>query len=53
MRLDADPVQLFKLRGVNFEELIDVNQAVIDVTSTQWGRRKRLDDSALTGLFDF
>ena len=52
-RLDVDPVQLFKLRGVNFEELIDVNQAVLDVTSTQSGRRKRLDDTAFTNLFNF
>ena len=52
-RLDADPAQLFKLRGVNFEELIDVNQAVLDVTSTQSGRRKRLDDTAFTDLFNF
>ena len=52
-RLDADPAQLFKLRGVNFEELIDVNQAVLDVTSTREGRRKRLDDTALNDLFNF
>ena len=52
-RLDADPEQLFKLRGVNFEELIDVNQAVLDVTSTQSGRRKRLEDTAFTDLFNF
>lgn len=52
-RLDADPAQLFKLRGVNFEELIDVNQAVLDVTSTKSGRRKRLDDAAFTDLFNF
>ncbi len=52
-RLDADPAQLFKLRGVKFEELIDVNQAVLDVTSTQSGRRKRLDDEAFTDLFNF
>jgi len=52
-RLDLEPTQLFQLRGVNFEELIDVNQAVLEVTSTQSGRRKRLDDSVLTGLFDF
>ncbi len=52
-RLDADPAQLFKLRGVNFEELIDVNQAVLDVTSTQSGRRKRLDDTVFTDLFNF
>jgi uncharacterized Zn finger protein len=50
-RLDTDPAQLFKLRGVNFEELIDVNQAITEVTSTKAGRRKRLDDSALTDLF--
>ena len=52
-RLDVDPAQLFKLRGVNFEELIDVNQAVFDVTSTTSGRRKRLEDTAFTDLFDF
>ena len=52
-RLDTDPGQLFKLRGVNFEELIDVNQAVLDVTSTKTGRRKRLDDTAFTDLFNF
>lgn len=52
-RLDVDPAQLFKLRGVNFEELIDVNQAVLNVTSTQSGRRKRLDDTVFTDLFNF
>jgi len=52
-RLDADPAQLFKLRGVNFEELIDVNQAVLEVTSTRPGRRKRLDDAVFTDLFNF
>lgn len=52
-RLDTDPAQLFKLRGVSFEELIDVNQAVLDVTSTKSGRRKRLDDAAFTDLFNF
>lgn len=52
-RLDADPAQLFKLRGVNFEELMDVNQAVQEVTSTRSGNRKRLDDADLMGLFDF
>lgn len=52
-RLDADPARLFRLRGVNFEELIDVNQAVLDATSTKSGRRKRLEDTAFTDLFDF
>ncbi len=52
-RLDADPAQLFKLRGVNFEELIDVNQAVLEVTSTRQGKRKRLDDATLDNIFNF
>lgn len=52
-RLDADPAQLFKLRGVNFEELIDVNQAVLEVTSTRQGKRKRLDDAAFDTIFNF
>ncbi len=51
-RLDADPAQLFKLRGVNFEELIDVNQAVLEVTSTGQGKRKRLDDTAFDAIFN-
>jgi uncharacterized Zn finger protein len=51
-RLDDDPAGLFKLRGVNFEELIDVNQAVLEVTSTKLGKRKRLEDTAFTDLFD-
>lgn len=50
-RLDSTPDQLFKLRGVNFEELIDINQAITDVTRATAGRSKRLDDSALTDLF--
>jgi len=50
-RLDSVPEQLFKLRGVNFEELIDVNQAVLDVTKSAQGRRKRLEDSAISDLF--
>ncbi|MFI4918739.1 MAG: hypothetical protein ACHP65_04205 [Legionellales bacterium] len=50
-RLDNDPVQLFKLRGVNFEELIDVNQAISEATSGRAGKRKRLDDSSVSDLF--
>lgn len=50
-RLDADPAQLFKLRGVNFEELIDVEEAITSVTSTTISRRKRMDDDALNDLF--
>lgn len=50
-RLDASPEQLFKLRGVNFEDLIDVNQAVLGVTTSTQSRRKRLDDAAFSDLF--
>ncbi len=50
-RLDAEPVQLFKLRGVNFEELIDVKQAVLEVTTAGKSRRKRLEETALSDLF--
>ena len=50
-RLDADPAQLFTLRGVNFEELIDVNEAITAVTSTTSSRRKRIDDDAFGALF--
>ena len=51
-RLDVDPAQLFKLRGVNFEELIDVEKAITSVTATTTSRRKRIDDDALSDLFD-
>lgn len=50
-RLDADPAQLFTLRGVNFEELIDVNEAITSVTSTTSSRRKRMDDNSFGDLF--
>lgn len=50
-RLDADPAQLFTLRGVNFEELIDVNAAITSVTSTTSSRRKRMDDDSFGDLF--
>ena len=50
-RLDAEPAQLFKLRGVNFEELIDVEGAITSVTSTTTSRRKRMDDDVFGDLF--
>lgn len=50
-RLDNDPAQLFKLRAVNFEELIDVHQAITAATSSKSGRSKHLDDTAMTALF--
>lgn len=50
-RLDAEPAQLFKLRGVNFEELIDVEGAISSVTSTTTSRRKLMDDDVFGDLF--
>ncbi len=51
-RLDGDPAQLFKLRGVNFEELIDLDEAITSVTSTTTSLRKRMDNNdALSDLF--
>ena len=50
-RLDNDPAKLFLLRGVNHEELIDIPSAVIDAT-TKGKSRRRIDDSALSGIFD-
>lgn len=51
-RLDVDPAQLFTLRGVRFEELIDVTHAVTQAITTGQGRRKRLDDHVFADLFN-
>jgi len=51
-RLDADPAALFKLRGVNYEELIDIKQAVVEMTAATVGRRKRLAKDTLSSIFD-
>ncbi len=47
-RLDSDPEMLFKLRGVNHEELVDVSTAVADVTRKSSSRRRL----AATGIGD-
>ena len=36
---------------MNFEELIDVEEAITSVTSATPSRRKRMDDDALSDLF--
>ena len=48
-RLDHAPEQLFLLRGVNHEELIDVSAAIMD--ATQKAKRPRIDDAALSEIF--
>lgn len=47
-RLDSDPEMLFKLRGVNHEELVDVSAAVADATRKSSSRRRL----AATGISD-
>lgn len=50
-RLDNNPQELFLLRGVNHEELIDVSTNVIDETLGR-GTHKRIDDKeSLSELF--
>ena len=41
VRLDTEPELLFKLRGVNHEELIAVDTSINDLTSGKRSRRRR------------
>ena len=50
-RLDHSPHQLFLLRGVEHKELVDVSSAIISATQKSKTTRKRIDDSALAGIF--
>ncbi len=52
-RLDDLPAELFKLRGVDHEEMINIHQVVSDITSTQKGRGNRLSSSEVSGIFNF
>lgn len=51
-RLDQDPAQLFLLRQVNYEELIDISSAVIDATKKSKKKTIHLEDSALSNIFN-
>jgi uncharacterized Zn finger protein len=52
VRLDTQPELLFKLRGVNHEELISVDTAVADLTSGSRSRRRRtLGSDAIGDVF--
>ncbi len=51
VRLESEPAEIFKLRGVNYEELIDISQAVTDIINTQ-GKSKRLSLELLSSVFD-
>ncbi len=49
-RLDLHPELLFKLRGVDHEELISADLDLTGATK-RTGKRRRLDDDDLSGLF--
>jgi uncharacterized Zn finger protein len=50
-RLDDSPEQLFLLRGVKHEELIDVPAEISSVVKKGKTKRKRIADSAITDIF--
>ena len=52
-RLDSEPKELFKLRAVDYEEMIDISQAVADITTEPKGKGKRLSASDVANIFDF
>ena len=49
VRLDTEPELLFKLRGVNHEELIAIDTAIDDLTSGRRSRRRRTLDTESIG----
>ncbi len=49
VRLDTEPELLFKLRGVNHEELIAVETAIDNLTAGKRARRRRTLDSGSIG----
>lgn len=50
-RLDQDPALLFLLRGVNHEELIDVNAQLALQTNRQSGKSKQIASDDLSDVF--
>jgi len=53
VRLDHQPDELFKLRGVNYSELIEINQAINQITSSRQGPSNRLPLSDISDVFNF
>ncbi|MEE9369065.1 MAG: helix-turn-helix domain-containing protein [Pontiella sp.] len=52
VRLDTEPELLFKLRGVNHEELIAVDTAIVDLTAGKRSRRRRtLQSESVASVF--
>ncbi len=50
-RLDSHPEQLFRLRGVNHEELINVSDVVMAITQSK-STRRRIAGSAVSDIFN-
>jgi uncharacterized Zn finger protein len=51
VRLDTHPELLFKLRGVNHEELIAIDTAIDDLTSSKRSRRRILSSDSIGDVF--
>jgi len=51
-RLDHSPEQLFLLRGVNHEELVDISSVVSQAVGDGKAKRRRIADSSLSQVFD-
>jgi len=51
-RLDHLPEQLFQLRGVDHQELVDVSAAIDAATQGKASKRRRLADDSLAAVFD-
>ena len=50
-RLDSMPDQLFQLRAVNYADLIDIQQTIIEATQASSSTRKRLDSLSMPDIF--
>lgn len=51
-RLDHSPEQLFQLRGVDHQELVDVNAAIDAATQGKGSRRRHLAGASIADVFD-
>ena len=51
-RLDLQPELLFKLRGVNHEDLVDLKAAISDVTASNKTTHRLIADRKLSKIFD-
>ena len=52
-RLDSEPENLFKLRAVDHTEMVDISQAMADITENPSTGSKRLSSMDAGSIFDF